>query len=197
MIVKRIFDLFLSTIGLVILSPVFIILALWITLDSPGPVFFRQVRVGLHGKPFRIYKFRTMVADAELKGRQITVGDDPRITQSGGFLRRYKLDELPQLINVFIGDMSLVGPRPEVPRYVDMFKDAYETILMVKPGLTDYAAIEFRDEEKVLKKYPDPEDAYRREVLPKKIELYKRYLKDKNVWTDLKIIFLTLRKIVD
>jgi lipopolysaccharide/colanic/teichoic acid biosynthesis glycosyltransferase len=138
-----------------------------------------------------------MVVDAESKGRQITVGEDPRITQSGGFLRLYKLDEFPQLINVFFGEMSLVGPRPEVPRYVDMFKDAYKTVLMVKPGITDYAAIEFRDEEEILRKYRNPEEGYIKEVLPRKIELYHKYLENISFWTDLKLILLTLRKIVD
>jgi lipopolysaccharide/colanic/teichoic acid biosynthesis glycosyltransferase len=173
---KRVFDLFLAAVGLMILSPIFFILAFWIKLDAPGPVFFRQVRVGLNGKPFRIYKFRTMVADAETKGRQITVKEDPRITKSGRFLRRYKLDEFPQLINVFLGDMSLVGPRPEVPCYVELFKDAYEAVLQVKPGITDYAAIEFSNEEEILKRYARPEEGYVKEVLPRKIKLYRKYL---------------------
>ncbi len=196
MIVKRISDLLLSAIGLVILSPIFFIFAVWIKLDSTGPVFFRQVRVGLHGKPFRIYKFRTMIADAESKGRQITVGDDLRITTSGRFFRRYKLDEFPQLINVLLGDMSLVGPRPEVPRYVDMFQNEYREILTVKPGITDYAAIEFRDEEQILKKYDHPEEGYVKEVLPRKIKLYNKYLSERGLWTDLKLIFRTLQKLV-
>jgi lipopolysaccharide/colanic/teichoic acid biosynthesis glycosyltransferase len=194
--IKRLFDLFFSLIGLVLLSPLFFILALWIKLDSQGPVFFRQSRVGLHGKPFRIYKFRTMFSGAESQGRQITVGDDPRITASGRFLRKYKFDELPQLINVFLGDMSLVGPRPEVPRYVEMFKIAYGPVLQVQPGITDYAAIEFRDEEEVLKKYDNPEEGYIKEVLPRKIEFYQRYLRERGFWTDLKLIFRTLQKLV-
>ena len=193
--IKRIFDIFFSFFGLLILSPIFVILAVWIKLDSSGPVFFRQVRIGRLGRPFRIYKFRSMVVNAESKGHQITVGEDPRITKSGRFLRHHKLDELPQLINVLLGDMSLVGPRPEVPRYVELFKDAYETVLQVKPGITDYAAIEFRDEEKILKKYDQPEEGYVKEVLPKKIELYRKYIDSQGQWTDLKLIFLTLRSI--
>ncbi len=193
---KRFFDLILSVIGLLILLPVFFIIAFWIKKDSAGPVFFRQVRIGRFGKPFRIYKFRTMVADAESRGRQITAGEDPRITRVGRFLRRYKLDEFPQLLNVFIGDMSIVGPRPEVPRYVEIFRDQYKDVLIVKPGITDYAAIEFRDEESILKQYANPEDGYINEVLPKKIELYKKYLREQSLKTDIKITLLTLKKII-
>jgi lipopolysaccharide/colanic/teichoic acid biosynthesis glycosyltransferase len=137
-----------------------------------------------------------MVTDAESTGHQITVGDDPRITKSGSCLRRYKLDEFPQLINVFLGDMSIVGPRPEVPRYVEMFHDQYKDVLTVKPGITDFAAIEFRNEEDVLKKYEYPEEGYVKEVLPKKIELYKKYLKEKCFRTDIKLIILTLKKLL-
>jgi lipopolysaccharide/colanic/teichoic acid biosynthesis glycosyltransferase len=193
---KRIFDLVFSMIGLIILMPIFFMIAVWIKLDSSSPVFFRQVRIGRFGKPFRIYKFRTMVADAESRGQQITAGEDPRITRVGRFLRRYKLDELPQLLNVFIGDMSIVGPRPEVPRYVEMFHDQYKDVLTVKPGITDYAAIEFRDEESVLKQYANPEDGYIKEVLPKKIDLYKKYLVERSLKTDIKVILLTLKKIM-
>jgi lipopolysaccharide/colanic/teichoic acid biosynthesis glycosyltransferase len=193
---KRFFDLIFSVIGLLILMPIFIVISVWIRLDSPGPIFFRQVRIGRFGKPFRIYKFRTMVADAELKGQLITSSEDPRITRAGKFLRCYKLDELPQLLNVFIGDMSIVGPRPEVPRYVEMFRDQYKDVLTVKPGITDYAAIEFRDEESLLKQYTNPEDGYIKEVLPKKIDLYKKYLMERSIKTDIKVILLTLKKIM-
>ncbi len=196
MIVKRIFDLFFSIIGLIILMPIFIIIAVWIKLNSSGPVIFRQVRIGRFEKSFRIYKFRTMVADAEEKGSQITTGEDPRITRVGRFLRQYKLDELPQLVNVFVGDMSIVGPRPEVPRYVEMFHNQYRDVLTVKPGLTDYAAIEFRDEEGLLRQYANPEEGYIKEVLPKKIELYKKYLTERSLGTDIKVILLTLKKIL-
>lgn len=193
---KRIFDLFFSIIGLMILMPLFFIISVWIKMDSSGPILFRQARIGRFGKPFRIFKFRTMIADAESRGPQITAGDDPRITRAGSFLRRYKLDELPQLLNVFIGDMSIVGPRPEVPRYVEMFHDQYKDLLAVKPGLTDYAAIEFRDEEKVLNQYANPEDGYIKEILPKKIELYQKYLLERNLKTDIKVVLLTLKKIL-
>jgi len=193
--IKRIVDLFFSTMGLVILSPIFIILAIWIKRDSVGPIFFRQARVGQYGIPFNIFKFRTMVVDSTFKGPLITVSEDHRITKIGKVLRHYKLDELPQLINVFKGEMSLVGPRPEVPRYVEMFKKEYDAVLRVKPGITDYAAIEFRDEENILKSYPDPEDGYCRDILPKKIQLYKKYLKNRNFFVDLKIIILTIRNI--
>ena len=193
--IKRIVDLFFSTMGLVILSPIFIILAIWIKRDSVGPIFFRQARVGQYGIPFNIFKFRTMVVDSTFKGPLITVSEDRRITKIGKVLRHYKLDELPQLINVFKGEMSLVGPRPEVPRYVEMFKKEYDAVLRVKPGITDYAAIEFRDEENILKSYPDPEDGYCTDILPKKIQLYKKYLKNRNFFVDLKIIILTIRNI--
>jgi len=193
---KRLVDIVFSAIGLILLSPFFCIVALWVKLDTPGPILFRQVRVGKDGKTFRIFKFRTMVADAEYAGHQITVGDDPRITKSGRFLRSYKLDEFPQLLNVFFGDMSMVGPRPEVPRYVEMFKDAYKAVLQVKPGITDFAAVEFSNEEEVLKKYDRPEEGYIKEVLPRKIELYKKYLKEKCFRTDMKLIILTLKKLL-
>ncbi len=193
---KRIFDLVLSMIGLIVLMPIFIMIAVWIKLDSPGPVFFRQVRIGRFGKPFRIYKFRTMVVDAESKGHQITTGEDPRITKFGKFLRHYKLDEFPQLLNVFIGDMSIVGPRPEVPKYVEMFNEQYKDVLTLKPGITDYGSIEFRDEESILKQYVNPEEGYIKEILPKKIELYKKYLMERNLKTDIKIILITLKKIM-
>jgi len=143
-----------------------------------------------------LFKFRSMVMNAPEKGPAITIGGDPRITKIGRFLRKTKLDELPQLINVLNGDMSIVGPRPEVEKYVEMFKDDYKVILQVKPGITDYATIEFRDEEDVLKKFQNPEDGYIKEVLPKKIELYKKYIKDKGFFTDMKLVLLTLWKIV-
>lgn len=193
--IKRAIDLSFSAIGIVSLSPFFFICAIWIKMDSPGPVLFRQARVGRYGRPFQIYKFRTMFADAELKGRQITVADDVRVTAPGRFLRRYKIDEFPQLINVFLGEMSLVGPRPEVPRYVEVYKEAYKEILTIKPGITDFAAIEFRDEEEILKKYRLPEEGYVNEVLPRKIELYNKYLRERSLWTDLKLIFRTIQKL--
>jgi len=196
MIAKRLFDLFLSVVGLILLLPLFIIVALWIKCDSSGPVFFRQARVGRFGRLFSIYKFRTMCADAESKGRQITVGDDPRITRSGRFLRRYKLDELPQLMNVVKGEMSLVGPRPEVPRYVELYpKHLREKVLSVPPGITDFASIEYKDENAILGNAEDPESAYIEQVMPVKLKYYERYVAERSLWVDFKLILATLRAI--
>lgn len=191
---KRAFDLAAAGAGLVVLSPVLLAVAAAVKLTDPGPVFFRQTRAGLGSKPFEIFKFRTMRAGSG--GTQITAGDDPRVTAIGRLLRRTKLDELPQLINVLLGDMSVVGPRPEVPKYVRLFKDDYELILQVKPGLTDYAAIKYRDEEEVLRAYPDPEEGYVTKVLPDKIALYRRYVADVGFATDMRIILATAAKIV-
>ena len=193
---KRLFDLFFSAIGLILILPFFAIVAIFIKFDSPGPVFFRHERVGKDFKPFKLYKFRSMSANAPEKGPLITVGGDSRVTRVGRLLRKTKLDELPQLINVLKGDMSLVGPRPEVPKYVEMFRDEYRDILQVRPGITDYATIEFRDEEAVLKGYKNPEEGYVRDVLPRKMELYKKYLKNKGLMTDIGLVFRTLWEIV-
>jgi len=193
---KRLFDIISSCIVLLLLLPLFMVIAIFTKLDSKGPVFFKQKRMGRNFRPFMLFKFRSMVMNAPEKGPAITIGGDPRITKIGRFLRKTKLDELPQLINVLNGDMSIVGPRPEVEKYVEMFKDDYKVILQVKPGITDYATIEFRDEEDVLKKFQNPEDGYIKEVLPKKIELYKKYIKDKGFFTDMKLVLLTLWKIV-
>lgn len=193
---KRLFDIISSFFSLLILLPLFLLIAILIKLDSAGPVFFIQKRVGKNFKLFSLYKFRTMVVDTSQRGLQITSAGDPRITKIGRFLRKTKIDELPQIINVIKGDMSVVGPRPEVLKYVEMFKDDYKYILKVKPGITDYAAIEFRDEECVLKKFKNPEDGYIKKVLPLKINLYKRYIKERSLFTDMKLIFLTLWKIV-
>lgn len=157
-VVKRIFDLICSTLGLIVLSPILIVIAIRIKTDSDGPVFFKQIRIGEKNKEFEILKFRTMVVDAEKLGRQITVGNDSRITKIGAFLRKYKLDELPQLINVFKGDMSLVGPRPEVPRYVKMYNEEQRRVLEVKPGITDLASIRYRDENDLLGEAENPDD---------------------------------------
>lgn len=165
-------------------------------LERAGPVFFIQKRVGRNFKTFNLYKFRTMAVDAPQKGLFVTARNDSRITRVGRFLRKTKMDEIPQLINVLKGDMSLVGPRPEILKYVLMFKNDFKEILKIKPGITDYAAVEFRDEENILKKYKDTEDGYIKEVLPVKIKLYKRYLRDKSFITDMKLIFLTLWKII-
>jgi len=193
---KRLFDIFFSTIGFLFLSPFFVVIAVIIKISSPGPVFFRQIRVGRHGTPFKIFKFRTMVSDAEKRGPQVSSGDDSRITPVGHFLRKYKIDELPQLLNVLIGDMSLVGPRPEVPRYVAAYPDDYSLILTVRPGITDYASLEFKDENSLLLSADNPEQKYLSEILPLKIEYYKRYLRDQSMFTDIEIIFRTLVAIV-
>ena len=165
---KRLFDFIASSFGLILLTPIFVLVALWIKLDSRGAIFFRQERVGFQGITFRIHKFRTMVLDVEKKGKQITVGTDSQTTTVGRFLRKYKLDELPQLIDVLVGDMSLVGPRPEVPKYIDYYTDDEKhDVLSVKPGITDNASIEFRDENELLASSDDPEATYINEVLPK------------------------------
>lgn len=194
MIAKRIFDLLASSFGLLALSPFFLLIAASIKLDSPGPVFFRQERVGRFGKVFRIHKFRTMVTNAEKKGLQITVGADARVTRTGAVLRKYKLDELAQLIDVFIGDMSLVGPRPEVPKYVDYYPtESRNIILSVKPGITDWASIEYKDENEILGRAIDPHKAYIEEVLPMKIGYYLDYVKNRSLIGDIRIILATLR----
>ena len=194
---KRLFDSSISFCGLILVFPVFVLVALWIKIDSRGSVFFRQERVGFQGSLFRIHKFRTMVLDAEKEGKQITIGADPRITTVGRFLRKYKLDELPQLIDVFVGDMSLVGPRPEVPKYIDCYSDDEKhDVLSVKPGITDNASIEFRDENKLLANSNDPESTYINEVLPKKIALYRKYVRERSFFGDVEIIFRTIFLII-
>ena len=194
---KRLFDAAASLSGLVLLCPLLVLIALVVKLSDGGPVLFRQVRVGRAFRPFLLLKFRTMVADAGSRGPQVTKGGDPRITPVGRLLRKTKPDELPQLLNVLKGDMSIVGPRPEVPKYVEMFRDRhYNEILSLRPGITDYATIEFRDEETVLQRFADPEEGYVREVLPRKIELYERYLREIGFLTDLRIIALTFGKIL-
>ena len=190
---KRLFDLVLAALGLLMLAQVLMAIALAIKLDSPGPVFFRQERVGRWGRPFRIHKFRTMRHDPVGQGLQITVGTDSRITRVGHVLRGSKLDELPQLIDVLLGDMSLVGPRPEVPRYVAHYPAAMrEKVLSVRPGITDIASIEYRDESAVLARAADPEQAYIHEVMPHKLALAASYVDQASVWTDLKLIWRTI-----
>ncbi|MBI5924648.1 MAG: sugar transferase [Aquabacterium sp.] len=194
---KRLFDWILSTLGLLMLAPVLLLIALAVKLDSPGPVFFRQERVGRYGKPFRIHKFRTMRHEPAGQGLQITVGADSRITRVGGFLRSTKLDELAQLIDVWEGAMSLVGPRPEVPRYVAHYPtDLREKILSVRPGITDIASIEYRDESHVLERAADPEYAYIHEVMPHKLALAASYVDQASVWTDIKLIVRTILAIL-
>jgi len=194
---KRLFDFTASFFGLILLAPIFVLSALWIMIDSKGPIFFRQERVGFQGINFRIHKFRTMVLNAEKKGKQITVGEDSRITTVGSFLRKYKLDELPQLIDVLVGDMSLVGPRPEVPKYIDCYSDDEKyDVLSVKPGITDNASIEFRNENELLASSNDPEATYINEVLPKKIALYRKYVRECSFFGDVAIIFKTIFLII-
>lgn len=192
----RFFDFILSLVGLVVLAPIFIVLAIWIKIDSKGPVFYKQVRVGQNGIDFGLFKFRSMVVDADKKGLITVGGRDPRITRSGYFIRKYKLDELPQLINVLVGDMSLVGPRPEVRKYVDLYTYEQQKVLSVKPGITDYASIEYMDENEILGKSSDPEKTYIEEIMPEKIKYNMKYIQNKNVSEYFKIIFLTLLKIV-
>lgn len=192
---KRIFDTILSLFGLIILLPFMLIIAIFIKLDSKGPIFFKQVRVTKNGREFKIFKYRTMRVGSD-KFSQITVGRDSRITKVGDFLRKYKLDEIPQLINVLIGDMSLVGPRPEVPKYVALYTEEQREILKVRAGITDYASIEFSNENDILANEADPEKAYIEKIMPRKIELNKKYLSEISVMTDIKIILLTIRKIL-
>jgi lipopolysaccharide/colanic/teichoic acid biosynthesis glycosyltransferase len=197
MLAKRLFDLFFTIPGLLLLAPVMACLAIWIKLDSEGPVFFRQERVGRLGKSFKIYKFRTMCLNAEAQGRQITVGNDPRITQSGFFLRKYKLDELPQLLNVLVGEMSLVGPRPEVPRYVALYpEDIRQIVLSVPPGITDFASIEYKDENDILGSAANPDKAYIEDILPTKLEYCLRYVQTRSLKLDFMLIVKTIRKII-
>ena len=192
---KRVFDLIASIFGVIFFLPVFIIVPILIKIGSKGPVFFVQKRVGRDFKEFNLYKFRSMVADAPKKGLQITSTDDPRITKIGRVLRKTKLDELPQLINVIKGDMSLVGPRPEVKKYVDLKKDEYKKILSVRPGITDLAAIEFVNEEEILSKFNDKEKAYIKKILPQKIALYNKYIDSISFLEDIRIILKTLKVI--
>jgi lipopolysaccharide/colanic/teichoic acid biosynthesis glycosyltransferase len=190
--IKRVFDLIFSLIGLIILSPLLLLITIIIKLDSKGPVFFKQIRVGRKGKEFRIYKFRTMIVDAEKIGMQITVGKDSRITKTGHFLRKTKLDELPQLINVFIGNMSFVGPRPEVPKYVAIYNEMQRNILKVRPGITDLASIKYRDENSLLAKSIKPEETYINEIMPQKIELNIEYIRNMSLIYDVKLILTTI-----
>ncbi len=194
---KRVFDLWVSMLGLLLLAPLMLVMALAIKLDSPGPVFYRQQRVGRHGVPFRIHKFRTMTHEpdgANPAGPQITVGADARITRVGAVLRRHKLDELAQLIDVLQGTMSLVGPRPEVPRYVALYPPALRArVLSVRPGITDPASIAFRDESELLARAADPEREYVQVVMPQKLALAARYADGASLGMDIRILWQTLR----
>jgi lipopolysaccharide/colanic/teichoic acid biosynthesis glycosyltransferase len=193
LIAKRIFDLVCVIPGLIVLSPVFVLIAAGIKLDTSGPVLFRQTRVGRGGVHFQILKFRTMVPDAEAVGSRLTVGDDPRITRCGAVLRKYKLDELPQLWNVLRGDMSLVGPRPEVPQFVAHYgNEAASVVLSVRPGITDPASLEFYDENAMLAASENPEGLYVVEIIPRKVALYRRYVETASLWADIRIILKTI-----
>lgn len=193
---KRAFDFLSSLIGLVLLSPVLATIAILIKREDGGPVFYRGVRVGRFGKPFRIFKFRTMVLNAEKMGGPSTADDDPRITKMGKLIRKFKLDELPQLLSVLKGEMSIVGPRPEVQMYVDMFTEEEKAILSVRPGITDWASIWNPDEGAVLAGSPDPEKTYMEKIRPEKIRLQLKYVRERSFWVDLKIIFKTLKTVV-
>jgi len=193
---KRFFDIVASGFGLIILSPLFLIIAIWIKLDSKGPVFYRQVRVGRYNKDFRIFKFRSMRVGAD-KGSLVTIGGrDPRVTRSGYWIRKFKLDELPQLINVFIGDMSLVGPRPEVRHYVDYWTPEQMNVLDVRPGITDPASIKFRNENELMEKSENPEKYYIEVIMQEKIKLYLEYVEKHNFFYDIGLIFKTFWVIV-
>jgi lipopolysaccharide/colanic/teichoic acid biosynthesis glycosyltransferase len=190
---KRIFDFIAAFIGLIILLPILLIISLWIKFSSKGPLFYSQKRVGRDFQEFDIYKFRSMIVDADKIGPSVTSADDTRITKVGRFIRKTKIDELPQLFNVLKGDMSLVGPRPEVMKFVQQKRDEYKKVLSVRPGITDNAAIEFRDEEEIMSQYEDKEKAYIEIILPQKIELYYNYIDNISFLNDIKLILKTLK----
>lgn len=192
---KRFFDVVASGIGLILLSPLFVILAIWIKCDSTGPVFYRQIRVGRNNRDFQLLKFRSMRVGSDKKGHITVGGRDPRITRSGYYIRKYKLDEFPQLINVLKGDMSLVGPRPEVRKYVDMYTTEQRRVLAVRPGITDYASIVYMDENRLLGQSSNPDKTYVEDIMPAKIELNMRYINHPTLFEYFKLIFLTIFKI--
>lgn len=194
--IKRIFDFVASLIGIIIISPILTIVAICIKLDSKGKVLFLQKRIGKKGKPFNIYKFRTMVSDAEKLGKQITIGKDSRITRVGAFLRKYKIDELPQLFNVLKGDMSLVGPRPEVPKYVDLYTEEERKVLEVRPGITDLASLRYSDENEILGKVENPEEYYINVIMKDKLKLNLEYIEKSNIIFDIYLIIKTIIKCI-
>lgn len=192
----RLCDIVFSFLGLLLLSPLFLIVAIWIFIDDPGKVFYRQQRVGLDNQDFGLLKFRSMRVGAD-RMSLITIGDhDPRVTRAGYYIRKFKIDELPQLWNVLVGDMSLVGPRPEVRRYVNLYTPEQRRVLSIRPGITDYASIEYIDENRLLAESEDPDKTYIEEIMPKKIALNMRYIENQTVGEYFKIIFLTLAKII-
>ena len=193
---KRIFDIIVSGCGLLLLSPLLVVIAIWVKLDSEGPVFYRQVRVGRYNKDFRIFKFRSMCIGSD-KGSLVTIGGkDPRVTNSGYYIRKYKLDELPQLINVFMGDMSLVGPRPEVRHYVNYWTAEQMYVLDVRPGITDPASIKFRNANELMEKASDPENYYINVIMQEKIKLYLDYVQNASFGYDIMLIFKTFKAIL-
>jgi lipopolysaccharide/colanic/teichoic acid biosynthesis glycosyltransferase len=195
--IKRLFDIIFSFLGLIIVSPVLLIVSIFIKFNSSGPVFYRGERIGYEGKPFKIFKFRTMVVNADKIGGPSTSGDDPRLLKIGKFLRRYQIDELPQLINILKGEMSFVGPRPEVPSEVALYDEETRNILLsIKPGLTDLATLENVHEEEVLKGSKDPHEAYRLLIQPQKLKLAKEYVKKRSFWLDIKIILKTIKSAI-
>ncbi len=193
---KRAFDLTCAALGLAVLSPVLLVVALLVRLSSPGPVLFRQERVGLGGETFEILKFRTMYVGAERRGPQLTIGADPRVTPVGEVLRAWKLDELPQLINVVRGEMSLVGPRPEVPRYVALYTPAQRRVLSVRPGITDPASVAFRSESELMAQHEDPEELYVETIMPEKLRLNLEYLEGRTLLSDVGVILGTLLAVI-
>ncbi len=193
---KRVFDIVASGVGLIVLSPLFLVLAIWIKLDSRGPVFYRQVRVGRGNKDFCLFKFRSMRPGSDKLGLITVGGHDLRVTHSGYYIRKYKLDEFPQLINVFIGDMSLVGPRPEVRKYVDMYTPEQMRVLDVRPGITSLASICYRNENDILAAASDPDRAYVEQVMPDKLAIDLEYVAHATLWIDIKLIFSTFKEII-
>ena len=196
LIAKRAMDIVLSACALAVLWPLLLLIALAIWIDDPGPVFYRQVRVGRNGKTFRIFKFRSMVMDADKKGLAITVGRDSRITRVGAVLRKTKLDELAQLLNVLLGQMSFVGPRPEVPKYVELYTPYQRQVLLVRPGITDYASIAYRNENDLLAGAPNPEAMYIEQIMPDKIELNMKYLREISPLADIRLILKTIVAVI-
>ena len=196
LLAKRAMDIVLSACALAVLWPLLLLIALAIWIDDPGPVFYRQVRVGRNGKTFRIFKFRSMVMDADKKGLAITVGRDSRITRVGTVLRKTKLDELAQLLNVFLGQMSFVGPRPEVPKYVELYTPYQRQVLLVRPGITDYASIAYRNENDLLAGAPNPETMYIEQIMPDKIELNMKYLREISPLADIRLILKTIVAVI-
>ena len=194
--IKRLFDIFFSIVGLLFLLALFIIISVLILFDSKGGIFYQQTSVGLNSSDFKLLKFRTMKTDADKKGLLTVGGRDVRITRIGYYLRKYKLDELPQLINVFFGDMSFVGPRPEVRKYVDLYTKEQQHVLSVKPGITDYASIEFSNENELLGKSENPEELYIKKIMPNKLALNLKYINERSLIVDMKLILLTLKKII-